>query len=883
MWRWIGYFFVFLLAMVVAGTGYAAKYVWEQYQALPGQARMDPQRIVGPLSTIIYDRDGNEIWVLSGKENEQRVYVPLKDIPKHVQDAFIAIEDARFWQHRGFDPRRLIGAAWVDLKYLLTGEGDIQGASTITQQLAKNAYDLDRGRKISRKVQELLLAIQMERNLSKEEILESYLNEIYFGRNYYGIGMAAKMYFGKHPRDLTVAEAALLAGMVQRPNAYDPLRHPEAARERQELVLAQMVRWGFLTPEEEQAARSEKLTFAQPAADAPQSESRAAGYFVDYVIRVLTDREEAALYGIEPIPEEALFRGGYRIYTTFDPKVQAIADEAVARVMDPKRDPRFALDGKDPQDWVQVGVAVMRPSTGEVLALVGGRRRDGMRQLNRATDTLRQPGSAMKPLAAYTPAFELLGWGPGTVVDDVAYKADSRGNPWPQNYGGQAFNGLVPVRRAVEQSLNAAAVQTIAKVGPARAIEIARLLGVRHLVTEGPRNDVQLAAALGGLTSGVSVLELTAAYSTLANLGLRVDPVVVTRIVDRDGKVIFEAHPRRRQVIKESTAWLMVDTLKGVIRRGTAASATRGLQGWPAAGKTGTTEKNTDAWFVGFTRDLAVGVWNGYDNPGQQAPRRLWYTGGGGPPTQIWTQIMLAAHPQPPPDWERPSSVVPVQICARTGLLPSAMCPQVTTDWFARGTEPAETDYPRFWTDPIPVVREQVQDPDGSTREVWRRWQPGCPGIPELRSFLIRPEFPRNPSNPNDPRFFPKDLAETAPTQVCTGAGSAPGGLFRGFPGLPGLPGLLPDRPQPPDSPSQPPPGPANGKPPAGAPPAGGERSGSPPAGQEERPGWLSGGGTGSALLAPDPGKGGKKKEKGRRPPDGLPRLRELEGSLARD
>ncbi|BDG60818.1 transglycosylase domain-containing protein [Caldinitratiruptor microaerophilus] len=768
-WRWVGYLFVFFFLALIGGTGYAAMYVLEQYRALPAAGRVDPERMVGPLSTIIYDRNGKELAVLTGKENENRIYVPLKDIPRHVQDAFIAIEDARFWQHRGFDPRRLVAAAWIDLKYLVTGKGDIQGASTITQQFVKNAYNLDRGRKLSRKVQELLLAIQLERSLSKEEILEGYLNEIYFGYNFYGIGAAAKEYFGKHPKDLTIAEAAMLAGMVQAPATYDPYKNPEAAKERQEIVLDQMLRWGFITQEQWQQARAEKLHHPglSPIVQ-PQRPQGPGAHFVDYVIRVLTDEQEALRYGIQPMQDSELFRGGYKIYTTFDPQVQAIADRAVAKVMDPQVDKRFAMPADRREDWIQVGVAVVRPSTGEILALVGGRDHTRMRELNRATDTLRQPGSAMKPLAAYTPAVELLGWGPGTVIDDAPFKVDpaSPTGLWPRNYD-NTYWGLIPMRRAIEASRNAAAVQTIAKVGPEKAVEIASLLGIRTLVKDGPRNDVQLATALGGLTRGVSVLDMTLAYSTLANLGLRVDPVIVTRIVDRDGQVIFEAKPRRRQVIKESTAWLMVDMMKGVIRRGTAAAATKGLNGWPAAGKTGTTENKADAWFVGFTRDLAVGVWNGYDNREAEKPRSLEYAGADAP-TRIWTEIMLAAHRSPPEDWPRPASVIPVEICAKTGLLPSAMCPQTTTEWFARGTQPTQPDYPGFWTDPIPVVKEVVQQPDGSSKEVWRRWQPGCAGVPENRSFLIRPDFPRSPKDPNNPRYLPQDLSETAPTETCT-------------------------------------------------------------------------------------------------------------------
>lgn len=773
IWRWIGYFFLFCFLVGLGAAGVVGKYVYDQYEIVKS---VSLDTIEWDLSTVIYDRNGKELKKINA--GEDRIFVALKDVPQHVQDAVVAIEDARFWQHKGLDPYRIAGSLVATARYFLLKEGDIQGASTITQQLARNAF-LTLDVKISRKVQEMILAIQLERRLSKKEILEKYLNEIFFGHNAYGIGAAAKLYFGKPVRDLTLAEGAMLAGIIQQPNFFSPYENPEDTHERMRVVLGQMVRWGFLSQEQADAAKKQKLTF--PGIPKPEKAklSYTGAHYADYVLDLLTVPGIAEQYGLTAFDEEKLFRAGYRIYTALDPNIQQIAEEAVAKVMHPdfagKQSvpgaQKLAWDEKNPNNNIQGAAVTMNPKTGEVLAIVGGRSHQADRELNRSTSIFRQPGSTFKPLAVYGPAYELLGYGPGTVIDDAPFEYHkANGLMWPQNFD-YKYQGLVPIRWAIEQSQNAVAVRVLSQVGPSRAFDLATKLGIRNLVASGPANDVNLAMGLGGLTRGVTLLEMTHAYSTLANLGLRVDPVVVTRIVDRHGTVVYEAKPRKQQVLKETTGWLLVDTMKGTIQRGTAYYYTQGFKGWPAAGKTGTTESNIDAWFMGFTPDLVTGVWNGYDNQDKQ--RYVPYTGAY-VPVLIWNEIMTRAVKEKPQDWVRPGGVVQVEICAKTGLLPSSRCPKKNLEWFARGTEPKEFDL-KLWTNPVQAVHEEVTWPGGGKSKVWKLWQPGCTGTPVTRSFLIRPDFPRHPTKPYDPLWVPRDQAEVLPQEKCTPAAPKPG------------------------------------------------------------------------------------------------------------
>lgn len=796
IWRILGWTALGCLVLGLGVGGYAAKFAYDQYSKV---RHISLGAIDWDLSTTIYDRDGNLLRKLH--DDEDRILVTLDQVPQHVQDAVIAIEDARFRTHIGIDPVRIVGAAINNLK-----GGDIQGASTITQQLAKNVV-LTHDRTWERKVQEMFIAMEAEKHLTKDEVLERYLNEIFLGKQVFGIGTAAVEYFGKSVSDLTVAEGAYLAGIIHQPNWYiqDPLR----GRERMELVLDAMVRNGFLSEEDAAVATAAEIDFnpyrtavtepdepeVLPEPEAPEEDEFTAGsaapaydysgaHYVDYVIDAMLTPEIAAQYGLPDLSEREFFRGGYKIYTAMDPELQATVETTLGRVMTPeyvankwwKAVPELAWNPDEPAENIQAAVVSMDPRTGEVLALVGGRSHAQDRELNRATGMRRQPGSAFKPLAVYLPAIELLHVGPGTVVDDVPLRYDAQTNlMWPLNYE-RDYLGLIPLREALEKSRNAVAMHLLSRVGPKAGFTIASDLGIKSL---DPVHDMNLAMGLGGLTHGTTLLEMTQAYATLANLGVRVDPVIITRIEDRYGQVIYEANPGRERVVHPASAYLMVDMMKGTIVRGTASYFTAGFNGWPAAGKTGTTEISQDAWFLGFTPDLVTGVWNGYDN--QTEMRSLPYTGAI-VPVMIWNEIMRAAVTEEPLDWLRPEGLSRVKVCARTGLLPGEACRSTRMEWFKKGYEPTRSD-DEFWTEPIPVVRQTklneaglpMVGSDGQPITEWRLWGPACATEPyELQRFFQRPDFARHPKAPSDPRWLPVDLElDTPPTLLCTASDRA--------------------------------------------------------------------------------------------------------------
>jgi penicillin-binding protein 1A len=703
-------------------------------------------------ATIIRDRDGNEVYRVHAGQN--RTPVPLSDVPRHVQDAFIAIEDPRFREHFGVDIKGIIRAAWRTGLYLLhLPGGQVQGGSTITQQLARQVW-LSQEISVKRKIEEWWVAIQLERVYTKDEILEMYLNQIYFGRGAYGIQAAATTYFGKSVKDLTLAEGAQLAGVINGPSYYDPYEHPDASIERRNLVLRAMAEQGYVNPVTYQKAIAEKPNLVALKEEPTEAAAGAGGpppgnSFTDYVLALLTDTKPglAAQYGIDINKLGNIGTAGLQVFTTMDSQLQNLAEQALRQQMN-AAEKRYGLTGRTPRP--EAAMVVMQPRSGELLALVGGRYRRAILEFNRATDALRQPGSAIKPIVVYSPALD-AGLSPASVLDDapVMLSQDKR-TVWPENFDFR-YQGLVPLRLGVEQSLNPVAVRALQKAGgPQKGLQFGRRFGLRTLSNA----DNNLALALGGLQDGVSPLNLTEAFAVLANGGQKVAPVVITKIVARDGSVLFEAKPKKEQILRPSVAYLMIDIMKGVIRRGTAYGYTLGFNGWPAAGKTGTTENNRDAWFLGFTPDLVVAVWNGYDNPSTT----LKWTGAF-VPVQIWNQFMRAAVKAPSPDWSRPADVITVQVCRKSGGLPSPLCPRgdVGPELFVKGTEPK---------DPGNIlVQAQAVQIGGR----WLLWQPGCPGIPVNKVFIRRSEpYARHPTDPNNPRYLPADRGEELPTQSCT-------------------------------------------------------------------------------------------------------------------
>lgn len=617
------------------------------------------------LTTYIYDREGRPIARFF---REHRIPVRLEDIPWTLRAAVIAVEDHRFYEHRGLDFIGIARALWVDLR----GTGGLQGASTITQQLARNAF-LTHDRTIARKLQEVLWAIQIERKYTKDEILETYLNEVYFGHGAYGVEAASRVYFGKSVRELDLAESALIAGLLRGPGYYSPRRDMEAALRRRAIVLNRMVEVGYITEEEARQAREQPIILGED--NQPRN---VAPHFVSYVLRELLD-----LYG-----DEMVYGGGLHVYTTLDLDLQAKAEaalesspflNAVTTVSGDLRQPQAALISIDPRD-------------GSILAMVGGRDRD---HFNRAVQALRQPGSAFKPFV-YVAAIE-KGLTPATVRVDEPFRWEDphTGSVWePRNYS-RTFLGPVTLRTALEQSINVIAVRLLHEdVSVRDVIRYARRLGITTLVEQGARNDLNLALSLGGLTRGVRLIEMAQAFGVFANQGIRVQTRAITRVLGPDGRVIDEFRPIEEAVLSEQTAYIMTDMLRGVIERGTGRRAQIGR---PAAGKTGTSQDFTNAWFVGYTPEMVTAVWIGNDLQSEPMTYPGYGNIGSALPAEIWGRYMRAAlEGRPVTNFAKPSGLVEgISIDTLTGLRVSDNCniplSQIRQEVFIAGTEPLET------------------------------------------------------------------------------------------------------------------------------------------------------------------------------------------------
>ena len=589
--------FGLILFLLVTGIGVGIGFVTANINTKPDLS----QDILPPASSQIYDSAGNEIANIHAVEN--RMPVKIEQVPKNLQNAFVAVEDNRFYEHKGVDPKGLMRAFYANLM-----EQDIaEGGSTITQQLAKNAY-LTQERTFKRKIQEIFLALQIEKQYTKQEILEMYMNQIYFGQGAYGVQAAAKVYFDKNVEELNLSECALLAGIPKSPNYYSPFNNTKAALERRDLVLDQMVKYHYISSSEAREAKQFELVFAQP--NRPE-EQKDAMYFINYVTNVMVEK-----YGAD-----ALYKEGLKIYTTIDLDVQRMAEQALLTYL-----PDYYTDANgviQPQG----AIVAIDPKTGYVKAMVGGR---GTDQFNRASMAERQPGSAFKPFV-FVAALE-NNFTPDTVIEDSPITIDG----WsPQNDSGR-FSGSVTMRTAATFSMNVPTVKIAYQLGMYKAIQYAYDMGISTFELDNPEmNDYNYSTALGGLTRGVTPLELTNAYCTFANGGVFIPHIVITKVLDRNGNILEEAVPEGRQVVTPQSAASLTSMLEDVIKRGTGRSANIGR---PAAGKTGTTSDYHDAWFVGYTPDLVAGVWVGNDD---NTPTDGIM--GGGIPALIWSHFMQNA------------------------------------------------------------------------------------------------------------------------------------------------------------------------------------------------------------------------------------------------
>lgn len=629
-----------------------------------------------PIDVVALEPE--QISAFYDEDREQRDLVAMADVPDHLVDAIYAIEDRRFEEHNGVDLRRILGALLANLR----AGGIREGGSTLTQQLVKNFF-LTPERTIRRKLTEAVMALLVEARYSKPQILEAYLNEIYMGRRgstaIHGVGEASRFFFGKRVPDLAVEESALLAAVIQSPNAMSPHRHPERAKKRRDLVLDQMAAQGRISTDEAERARARALDLAVITLESGQDR-----YFLDMLQRQLPEVYHEDLLAVE----------GLRIYSTLDTSLQRAAVDhlrkGLAALEKQLPAPKVAKGEKRPQ--LQGCLLAMRPQTGEILALVGGRDY-GTSQFNRCTQARRQAGSVFKPIV-YAAALSRQS-GPvvtlASFIPDEPIEVDTPSGPWrPLNFD-RRYRGPVSVREALEDSLNVPAARLGQAVGIRRVVEMARKLGIESPLPAVP------SLALG--TAEVSPLEMATVYATFANGGLRPTARSFTGLLDGHG-IAQEQSPLAgaRRVLDAGTAYLTTSLLEGVVDRGTGAGIrSRGLRG-PIAGKTGTTDDENDLWFVGFTPELVVVVWIGYDEP-----RKIGVASSRGA-LPIWADYLAAVTGgQIRGAFLRPREIESVEIDPMTGDRALWGCPRTRPEYFLIGTAPVETcprgmpTFPRFF------------------------------------------------------------------------------------------------------------------------------------------------------------------------------------------
>ncbi len=690
-------------------------------------------------TTRVYAANGD---LLATLYRENRTWTPFEEISPHVINAVIAIEDSRFYGHRGVDPIGVARAAYYDIVH----KGAHQGASTITMQLARNLF-LTPTRTIERKIREVLLALQIEKKFTKDEIMELYLNQIYFGSGAYGIQAAAKTYFNKKASDLTAAEASLLAGLPQAPSEFSPFVSERSAKLRQILVLGRMVHLDFLNWGEYRQALNETREFQFKEYQKKDFQVLKLPYFTSYVLKQLYDRYD----------EELLYRGGLKIYTTVEPALQRKAEKIVADLVraDSKK---INVDNG--------AVVVIENKTGYIRAMVGGTKWTKENQFNRAWQARRQPGSSFK-IFVYTTAIE-SGYSPDTVVPDTAVTYQvSPTETWSPKNSDHAYLGPIPMWKALMLSRNVVAVKLLVMVGPEKVIEYAYKMGIKEKLYP------HLSMALGALE--VSPLEMASAYSVLPNGGIRVHTTAVKKILDSDG-IVIEDHtfPKQEEVLQETTASLMIEMMKRVVEQGTGTRAR--VPGRDVAGKTGTTDDFRDAWFVGFSPEFTAAVWVGNDDN-----TKMWRSYGGDLPARIWSRVMGEALRDQPQT--RFADVVngkkAVMICNDSKKRANARCPNTFQEYFNSDRIPGfckqhgkDTSY----TLPEPAEPQPDQD-DGGEEPLDPSeeplplgepgWEPGDEALPDPGNWEQPPvpggeevlPFPnptpedlplRDPLNPNE-------------------------------------------------------------------------------------------------------------------------------------
>ncbi len=659
-------FFVLVVIAVFGSAGAVFGVVQWLGRDLPTPEQLTSIR--PPTKTVVFDVKGR---VLHEFFKENRSPVPLKQLPRNLVNATLSTEDRNFYHHWGVDLWGVSRAILSNAMRMRTAEG----GSTITQQLARNLF-LTHERTVERKLKEIALAIEIERNYTKQQILELYFNQIYFGEGAYGVEAAAKTYFSKPVQSLTLEECALLAGLPANPSLYSPRRRPNAAAARRGKVLRNMLATKSITPAEFQRAMGSPLGVTPTR----YSNDRAP-YFTEMVRLYLDER-----YG-----SNAVYEGGLKVYTTLDQDLQQIAERALEhQLQQMETDLKLkntranfvtpAADGAKTAPrtpYLQGSLVAIDPRNGHVRALVGGRDFN-QSNFNRATQGQRQAGSAFKPFV-YVAAID-NGFRPTDIIVDepVSFPAGDGKLYQPMNYD-RTFRGPVTLRYALQQSINIPAIKLLRKVGTSLVSSYARRMGIKSPIGQN------LSMALG--SSEVNLLELTSAYGVFANRGIRNEPLYILKVEDKNGAVLEKNTVRTTEVLSEATAAVMTSMLQSVMDHGTGYPSR--AQGFtlPAAGKTGTMDDYMDAWFVGYIPSLVCGVWVGYDQKKTIGPGAT----GGRAALPIWTEFMVGAtRGRPVEDFPPPLGTTNRLVCAESGMLATDQCPNVTTELFSEGSEPTE-------------------------------------------------------------------------------------------------------------------------------------------------------------------------------------------------
>lgn len=630
---------------------------------LPSMARLE--MIEPALKTKILASDST---VLKEFYTQDRILVSTEEIPENVKRTFIAVEDRRFYKHFGIDLIRIISAAWEDIKSMSLSEG----ASTITQQLARDLF-LTKERTFPRKIKEILLAIRIERTYSKDEILEMYLNQIYFGSGSYGVEAASHEFFGQSVMELELHQIALLAGLQKNPAGYNPFRHPDRAIRRRTTVLHLMAENKIISTTELDSLKTVPLDIYSEK----ESDSEIASYFTRYVKSKL-----ATKYG-----DRAVYREGFTVYTTLNKNLQRVAEDSLESFMkELEEEANYKLtrgayldsinaDVKIEPEYLQSAALAMNPHNGHILVMVGGRNfRES--EWNRVVQAKKQPGSSFK-IFTYIAALK-NGYRPSDILLDSPLVIEMpNGEVWkPRNFS-EKFHGAVSLRFALDHSINIPTIKLLQKIGPPSVVNTAKSMGIKSPI------HPYFSLALG--TEEVSLIELTTSYGVLAAEGIYSEPIAILKIEDRNGNTLEEHYPRRREVLSIEIAYLATDMLQSAINEGTGMNVRRLGLGIPCAGKTGTTDDCGNGWFLGYTPELVVGVWTGFDKKKFMGKRRT----GARVALPLWVDIMKAAYPlNRGPKFNCPPNITETIICEETGLLATPYCKEVRREIFLKGTEP---------------------------------------------------------------------------------------------------------------------------------------------------------------------------------------------------